>query len=1492
MASGGVPEIKKLWQKGEDLSLDGKHGDAILQFQRAKSMLLVESKALYGTTEVPQDGGGGRKLMGDILTKLSESINRDVKLINANAVHALGLKRGFTKADVKRAYRSAALKYHPDKNKDCDTSCIFAAIQSGYEKLNATLDAGEVPSTTGDAPPKRRGSASNSAEESGASYNASGGTNYFYTSHKDVGRRNAPKDKKPSPYTFDQTRQVPKSSAPPRGGVGPRYDKDVSGNSPRVSPRGNSRTTPGENLRREKATSNLSDDHLMILLKQFGFNDRQVRQMSRQELIKRYLAVSAHVGGGPSLSGNGKDGHSARRKARGSFDTADDSHAPGSSGNSGNGAPRDRERDFLKAQREASKGRRDSKYRSDGEAPGVALDDDDGGAFQVPHDFVPPPVGGTKGRTSGGSYPTAASARGGLDGFEAMAKAWASEWQKQMKKEIHREQMQYQQQLEKEIGVKPPLSKQGNRRRSNTAAGGKNNPGNGYEYTHVPEEFKRNKEKAWEAAGVKPDPGGVRAKGNRGRGDEANQADYKSPFASTHYTQKLERARKEEKIAAEALAHDKARAAKRRTRSNTTEGDTSSTSTANENGEKSMENDRARVADALRIERAAWMQERLPTMSRQELQNISTASGVSWHGNDSDDKLRKELARHYGIRPPHNDGAVSAAQAALRSKLHDSTDRRSLPNNGLQGAHSNPPNAKPGSQEGLRHKNDHVNSSTTADSRGDGSDTSTDDLSTSHSARRADGPSNAESGAPSSETHFKYISTQQMKELERRVLGPQGRDRQKSHKDTSSAGPTGSSGGNGSVPNPIGPSVAAEPSPPLAPSVDDGLKGPQDRERMRDLTSLLSDAAKKAAYDEVDKMDKKSEEEEMSRRGKAFLQKYMDDPADSSGEGSSRPAGTSSGRMAVSAKALQAAQNARKREQRRGQAVPSSRTKHHLDQDKDKNRGKGNEAAVGKREIKTRKKLPPLTIEIDEVDPAQLLNDEESPQSVALEQEIPPHAGASAGAGASISDSHRRENEEEDVDDEEDFHENEENLLARLQQKGWDLTSLTSPSAAQAPAHTSKPAAGVGVSETEKLNLRIRTNSRGGILRRAAQQEREREREREREMSAPSTPPPNISSATADTGGASAGTSGSAASAETDEDTAEVSPLSRGDGTGVEEQSGIKFGTGILDDEDDEEDEDEEESSLELDRVPKGPRVFEAVLRQQEKDEQLAASSTSTEPVVAPGRIRKMTSYTNSSPSASLGNAKNTPESSPIEQSGSGSGRTDLRLDLSGIGQSSNASGIRNDKEGGGEVEDVQEEVDFWVNSARSDMSGGNTYRDLEIRLNAELAQQTALEDKAGGEKGSSKGLSRGGSEDPTSKGQAHEGRESTPRTIAEAVAMAGGGTDSIAQVSRRLLDKYSARGTPSPRIRGPPEMTITATGARSGNRTRPGQPPMSPEEVNKEMAELRRRIAEDKNDEYLASYETAEEKEVRERATRRNAKGEDPSTVQTAKTGEFLFFG
>ena len=64
-----------------------------------------------------------------------------------------------------------------------------------------------------------------------------------------------------------------------------------------------------------------SDDHLRIL-QQFGFND-SARGMSRQELIK-YLAVSAHIGGGPHSKIVVMEVVTHRRKARGCFDAAAD----------------------------------------------------------------------------------------------------------------------------------------------------------------------------------------------------------------------------------------------------------------------------------------------------------------------------------------------------------------------------------------------------------------------------------------------------------------------------------------------------------------------------------------------------------------------------------------------------------------------------------------------------------------------------------------------------------------------------------------------------------------------------------------------------------------------------------------------------------------------------------------------------------------------------------------------------------------------------------------------------------------------------------------------------------------------------------------------------------------------------------------------------------------------------------------------------------------
>jgi len=48
----------------------------------------------------------------------------------------LGVSRNATLADIKRAYRQLALKYHPDKNKDPEAVQIFSDVQKAYEILS------------------------------------------------------------------------------------------------------------------------------------------------------------------------------------------------------------------------------------------------------------------------------------------------------------------------------------------------------------------------------------------------------------------------------------------------------------------------------------------------------------------------------------------------------------------------------------------------------------------------------------------------------------------------------------------------------------------------------------------------------------------------------------------------------------------------------------------------------------------------------------------------------------------------------------------------------------------------------------------------------------------------------------------------------------------------------------------------------------------------------------------------------------------------------------------------------------------------------------------------------------------------------------------------------------------------------------------------------------------------------------------------------------
>lgn len=48
----------------------------------------------------------------------------------------LGIARNATQADVKRAYRLLARKFHPDVNKDCKAGELFKSIRCSYEVLS------------------------------------------------------------------------------------------------------------------------------------------------------------------------------------------------------------------------------------------------------------------------------------------------------------------------------------------------------------------------------------------------------------------------------------------------------------------------------------------------------------------------------------------------------------------------------------------------------------------------------------------------------------------------------------------------------------------------------------------------------------------------------------------------------------------------------------------------------------------------------------------------------------------------------------------------------------------------------------------------------------------------------------------------------------------------------------------------------------------------------------------------------------------------------------------------------------------------------------------------------------------------------------------------------------------------------------------------------------------------------------------------------------
>lgn len=57
--------------------------------------------------------------------------------MSTNLYETLGLKKGATKDEIKKAYRKQAMKYHPDKNKgDTTTEQKFKEVNTAYQTLS------------------------------------------------------------------------------------------------------------------------------------------------------------------------------------------------------------------------------------------------------------------------------------------------------------------------------------------------------------------------------------------------------------------------------------------------------------------------------------------------------------------------------------------------------------------------------------------------------------------------------------------------------------------------------------------------------------------------------------------------------------------------------------------------------------------------------------------------------------------------------------------------------------------------------------------------------------------------------------------------------------------------------------------------------------------------------------------------------------------------------------------------------------------------------------------------------------------------------------------------------------------------------------------------------------------------------------------------------------------------------------------------------------